>query len=174
MLLLVLEQDWLMKYGYLPPPDPSTGQLQAWTAVTHALKAMQRFAGLHDTGVLGRNTYCTFLFHFTLQPLSSDQSLLLLVLLICLVFFPHSDEETLRMMQTPRCSLPDDEGGPNPESDADTELQVQRVKRAISSWAQRNINWRFVQRNKDQFPGGHLGSKTAFTLEYQTLSTRGG
>lgn len=51
---LVLEQDWLMKYGYLPPPDPSTGQLQAWTAVTHALKAMQRFAGLQDTGELGR------------------------------------------------------------------------------------------------------------------------
>ncbi|KAF4094183.1 hypothetical protein AMELA_G00010030 [Ameiurus melas] len=95
--------DWLTKYGYLPPPNPSTGQLQAWTAVTHALKAMQRFAGLHDTGEL--------------------------------------DEETLRMMQTPRCSLPDDEGGPIPESDADTEL-VQRVKRAVSSWAQRNINWR--------------------------------
>ncbi|XP_026796408.3 matrix metalloproteinase-17b [Pangasianodon hypophthalmus] len=96
--------DWLMKYGYLPPPDPSTGQLQAWTAVTHALKAMQRFAGLHDTGTL--------------------------------------DEETLRLMQTPRCSLPDDEGSQIPESDSDTELQGQRVKRAISSWDQRNINWR--------------------------------
>ncbi|XP_058252445.1 matrix metalloproteinase-17b [Hemibagrus wyckioides] len=97
--------DWLMKYGYLPPPDPSTGQLQAWTAVTHALKAMQRFAGLHDTGEL--------------------------------------DVETLRLMQTPRCSLPDAEGrGQINESDSDSELQGQRVKRDVLSWAQRNINWR--------------------------------
>ncbi|KAI5624874.1 matrix metalloproteinase-17 isoform X1 [Silurus asotus] len=96
--------DWLMKYGYLPPPDPSTGQLQAWTAVTHALKAMQRFAGLHDTGAL--------------------------------------DEETLKLMQTPRCSLPDEEDSQIPDSDSDTELQGKRVKRAVSSWAQRNINWR--------------------------------
>ncbi|KAI4786103.1 hypothetical protein KUCAC02_037349, partial [Chaenocephalus aceratus] len=44
--------DWLMKYGYLPPSDPSTGQLQAWTAVTNAVRAMQRFAGLKDTGVV--------------------------------------------------------------------------------------------------------------------------
>lgn len=43
-----------MKYGYLPAPDPSTGQLQAWTSVTSAVKAMQRFAGLRDTGVLGK------------------------------------------------------------------------------------------------------------------------
>lgn len=50
-------QDWLMKYGYLPAPDPSTGQLQAWTSVTSAVKAMQRFAGLRDTGVLGER--CT-------------------------------------------------------------------------------------------------------------------
>lgn len=42
-----------MKYGYLPPPDASTGQLQAWTAVTDAVRAMQRFAGLKDTGVVG-------------------------------------------------------------------------------------------------------------------------
>lgn len=46
-------QDWLTKYGYLPPPDPSTGQLQAWTAVTQAVKKMQKYAGLDDTGVLG-------------------------------------------------------------------------------------------------------------------------
>uniref|UniRef100_A0A8C1J6T6 Matrix metallopeptidase 17b n=1 Tax=Cyprinus carpio TaxID=7962 RepID=A0A8C1J6T6_CYPCA len=64
-------QDWLTKYGYLPPADPSTGQLQAWTAVTQAVKKMQRFAGLDDTGML--------------------------------------DEETVQLMQTPRCSLPDDD-----------------------------------------------------------------
>ncbi|XP_027007771.2 matrix metalloproteinase-17b [Tachysurus fulvidraco] len=97
--------DWLMKYGYLPPPDPSTGQLQAWTAVTHALKAMQRFAGLQDTGEL--------------------------------------NEETLRLMQTPRCSLPDDEERSQiSESDLESEHHDQRVKRDVSSWAQRNINWR--------------------------------
>uniref|UniRef100_A0A3Q2DJK7 Matrix metallopeptidase 17b n=1 Tax=Cyprinodon variegatus TaxID=28743 RepID=A0A3Q2DJK7_CYPVA len=64
--------DWLMKYGYLPPSDPSTGQLQAWTAVTDAIKTMQMFAGLKDTGVL--------------------------------------DEETLTLMNSPRCSLPDQDG----------------------------------------------------------------
>lgn len=42
-----------MKYGYLPPSDPSTGQLQAWTAVTKAVRVMQRFAGLKETGVVG-------------------------------------------------------------------------------------------------------------------------
>uniref|UniRef100_A0A3B4DBC0 Peptidase metallopeptidase domain-containing protein n=1 Tax=Pygocentrus nattereri TaxID=42514 RepID=A0A3B4DBC0_PYGNA len=87
--------DWLTKYGYLPPPDPSTGQLQAWSAVTEAVKAMQKFAGLDETGVL--------------------------------------DEETLRLMQTPRCSLPDEE---------DTKTHAQRMKRALSAWTRRNINWR--------------------------------
>uniref|UniRef100_A0A672ZNY0 Matrix metallopeptidase 17b n=1 Tax=Sphaeramia orbicularis TaxID=375764 RepID=A0A672ZNY0_9TELE len=48
--------DWLSKYGYLPPSDPSTGQLQAWTAVTNAVRAMQKFAGLKDTGVLDEET----------------------------------------------------------------------------------------------------------------------
>ncbi|XP_066505986.1 matrix metalloproteinase-17b [Hoplias malabaricus] len=97
--------DWLTKYGYLPPPDPSTGQLQAWSAVTQAVKAMQRFAGLDDTGVL--------------------------------------DEETLRLIQSPRCSLPDDEAS---EVDSiavsDTEAHGQRMKRAVSTWTRRNINWR--------------------------------
>ncbi|KAJ3588340.1 hypothetical protein NHX12_011933 [Muraenolepis orangiensis] len=48
--------DWLMRYGYLPPPDPSTGQLQAWTAVTHAVRAMQKFAGLQETGLVDEET----------------------------------------------------------------------------------------------------------------------
>uniref|UniRef100_A0A667WS13 Matrix metallopeptidase 17b n=1 Tax=Myripristis murdjan TaxID=586833 RepID=A0A667WS13_9TELE len=65
------EKDWLMRYGYLPTSDPSTGQLQAWTAVTHAIRSMQRFAGLKETGVV--------------------------------------DEETMALMKTPRCSLPDQE-----------------------------------------------------------------
>uniref|UniRef100_A0A3P9CMX9 Matrix metallopeptidase 17b n=1 Tax=Maylandia zebra TaxID=106582 RepID=A0A3P9CMX9_9CICH len=66
-----------MKYGYLPPSDPSTGQLQAWTGVTSAVRAMQRFAGLKDSGVV--------------------------------------DEETMAVMNTPRCSLPDQEESSNQE-----------------------------------------------------------
>lgn len=141
MPVLVLEQDWLMKYGYLPPPDPSTGQLQAWSAVTRALKAMQRFAGLHDTGSLGKNTHLSVSHHSLTSQQCPITSPLCLPLSLCL---SHSDEETLRLMQTPRCSLPDDESSQIPESDPDTEHQGQRVKRAVSSWAQRNINWRCV------------------------------
>uniref|UniRef100_A0AAY5ERE4 Matrix metallopeptidase 17b n=1 Tax=Electrophorus electricus TaxID=8005 RepID=A0AAY5ERE4_ELEEL len=94
----------LTPYGYLPPPDPSTGQLQVWSAVTQAVKAMQRFAGLDDTGAL--------------------------------------DEETLRLMQTPRCSLPDKGSEVSALSASDTEGHGQRMKRAASPWTQRNINWR--------------------------------
>ncbi|MFT7796879.1 Matrix metalloproteinase-17-like [Arapaima gigas] len=46
-------QDWLSKFGYLPPPDPVTGQLQTKEALTKAIKAMQKFGGLEETGVLG-------------------------------------------------------------------------------------------------------------------------
>jgi hypothetical protein len=49
----VLLQDWLSKFGYLPPPDPVTGQLQTQEALTNAIKAMQKFGGLTETGVLG-------------------------------------------------------------------------------------------------------------------------
>ncbi|CAG5867309.1 unnamed protein product [Menidia menidia] len=48
--------DWLSKFGYLPPPDPVTGQLQTKEALTKAIKAMQKFGGLRETGVLDQAT----------------------------------------------------------------------------------------------------------------------
>ncbi|XP_051945216.1 matrix metalloproteinase-17b [Xyrauchen texanus] len=119
--------DWLTKYGYLPPPDPSTGQLQAWTAVTQAVKKMQMFAGLDDTGVL--------------------------------------NEETLQLMQTPRCSLPDDEDQTIQSSVLHSEMQSQRTKRAVSTWARRNISWRL----RSYPASSKLSRETIRSLVYYAL-----
>ncbi|XP_049595262.1 matrix metalloproteinase-17 [Syngnathus scovelli] len=48
--------DWLSKFGYLPPADPVTGQLQTKEALTKAIKAMQKFGGLKETGVFDQAT----------------------------------------------------------------------------------------------------------------------
>ncbi|KAM9371689.1 matrix metalloproteinase-17 [Phaethornis superciliosus] len=48
--------DWLMKFGYLPPPDPVTGKLQTQEELTKAITAMQQFGGLEATGVLDEAT----------------------------------------------------------------------------------------------------------------------
>ncbi|KAG7499469.1 matrix metalloproteinase-17-like [Solea senegalensis] len=48
--------DWLSRFGYLPTPDQVTGQLQTKEALTKAIKAMQRFGGLKETGVLDKAT----------------------------------------------------------------------------------------------------------------------
>lgn len=53
-LFFLASQDWLTKFGYLPPPDPVTGQLQTQEELTKAITAMQRFGGLEATGVLGQ------------------------------------------------------------------------------------------------------------------------
>lgn len=51
---LFAPQDWLTRYGYLPPPHPGQLQLRSPLKLRDAVKVMQRFAGLPETGVLGR------------------------------------------------------------------------------------------------------------------------
>uniref|UniRef100_A0AAY4EDW1 Peptidase metallopeptidase domain-containing protein n=1 Tax=Denticeps clupeoides TaxID=299321 RepID=A0AAY4EDW1_9TELE len=114
--------EWLARYGYLPPSDASTGQLQTWSAVTQAVKAMQKFAGLVETGI--------------------------------------ADEETLQLMQTPRCSLPDEDRPANQKSRLHN-----RMKRAATTWARRNINWRL-----HSYPtSSSLSRETVRSLVYYAL-----
>ncbi|KAG9487575.1 hypothetical protein GDO78_007421 [Eleutherodactylus coqui] len=51
-----LRKDWLTRFGYLPPPDPVTGQLQTQEELSKAIKAMQEFGGLKPTGILDEAT----------------------------------------------------------------------------------------------------------------------
>ncbi|XP_075942896.1 matrix metalloproteinase-17b [Anarhichas minor] len=118
--------DWLIKYGYLPPSDPSSGQLQAWTAVTNAVRAMQRFAGLKDTGVV--------------------------------------DEETMALMNSPRCSLPDQDN--LSKSTANQEgSNMRRSRRAIPMWTRKNINWRL----RSYPSSSHLSRETIRSLVFYAL-----
>ncbi|XP_073646019.1 matrix metalloproteinase-17 isoform X2 [Tursiops truncatus] len=49
---LSLGVEWLSRFGYLPPADPDTGQLQTPEELSKAIVAMQQFGGLEATGVL--------------------------------------------------------------------------------------------------------------------------
>lgn len=51
--------DWLTRYGYLPPPHPAQAQLQSPAKLRDAIKVMQRFAGLPETGLLDPVTVAT-------------------------------------------------------------------------------------------------------------------
>ncbi|KAL2767919.1 matrix metalloproteinase-17 preproprotein, partial [Daubentonia madagascariensis] len=48
--------EWLSRFGYLPPADPATGQLQTQEELSKAITAMQQFGGLEATGVLDEAT----------------------------------------------------------------------------------------------------------------------
>ncbi|XP_056325845.1 matrix metalloproteinase-25 [Danio aesculapii] len=93
--------DWLSRYGYLPPPDPRTGQLQSKDGIERAIREMQRFAGVKETGKL--------------------------------------DSDTLKLMNTPRCSLPDIIG-------IEDKLKKRRRKRYATTglrWTKSDITWSF-------------------------------
>ncbi|XP_068100181.1 matrix metalloproteinase-25 [Hyperolius riggenbachi] len=47
---------WLTRYGYLSPPDPYSAQQQKLESLTEAVRTMQRFAGLEQTGQLDDKT----------------------------------------------------------------------------------------------------------------------
>ncbi|EHB03150.1 Matrix metalloproteinase-25 [Heterocephalus glaber] len=51
--------DWLTRYGYLPPPHPAQAQLQSPEKLRDAIKVMQRFAGLPETGLMDPVTVAT-------------------------------------------------------------------------------------------------------------------
>lgn len=50
-----LPQDWLSRYGYLPPADPRTSKLQSQEGIEKAIRVMQRFGRIRETGVLGND-----------------------------------------------------------------------------------------------------------------------
>lgn len=86
--------DWLSRYGYLPPPDPRTSKLQTKEGIEKAIRVMQRFGGVKETGVL--------------------------------------DNETLKLMSTPRCSLPDIVGN---------EDMLRRRRRRRKRYALSGLKW---------------------------------
>ncbi|XP_049320703.1 matrix metalloproteinase-25 [Astyanax mexicanus] len=90
--------DWLSRYGYLPPPDPRTGKLQTKEGIEKAIRQMQRFGGLKETGKL--------------------------------------DSATLKLMSTPRCSLPDIVG-------TEDRLRRRRKRYTLSGlrWDKTNLTW---------------------------------
>lgn len=55
--------------------------------------------------------------------------------------FRRADEETLLLMKSPRCSLPDQDQ--ELMSASTREGNTRRRRRAAAMWTRRNINWRF-------------------------------
>ncbi|XP_018533857.1 matrix metalloproteinase-25 [Lates calcarifer] len=94
--------DWLSRYGYLPPPDPRTSKLQTKEGIEKAIRIMQRFGGVQETGVL--------------------------------------DPATLKLMSTPRCSLPDIVGS---EDMLKRKRRRRRKRYALSglTWHKTDLTW---------------------------------
>ncbi|XP_010749710.3 matrix metalloproteinase-25 isoform X1 [Larimichthys crocea] len=86
--------DWLSRYGYLPPSDPRTSKLQSKDGIEKAIRSMQRFGGVQETGIL--------------------------------------DEETVKLMSKPRCSLPDIVG---------SEDMLKRRRRRRKRYALSGLKW---------------------------------
>lgn len=57
-----------------------------------------------------------------------------------------SDEDTITLMKTPRCSLPDQDK-PSQTPSSQWRVNMKRRRRAISTWTNRNINWRLGEKN---------------------------
>uniref|UniRef100_A0A3Q3VMT6 Peptidase metallopeptidase domain-containing protein n=1 Tax=Mola mola TaxID=94237 RepID=A0A3Q3VMT6_MOLML len=93
--------DWLNRYGYLPPPDPRTSKLQTQDGIEKAIRVMQRFGGIQETGVL--------------------------------------DRDTIKLMTTPRCSLPDIVGS----EDLLRRRRRRRKRYALSGlkWHKTDLTW---------------------------------
>ncbi|XP_041830497.1 matrix metalloproteinase-25 [Melanotaenia boesemani] len=91
--------DFLSRYGYLPPPDPRTSKLQTKEGIENAIRVMQRFGGVPETGLI--------------------------------------DSTTLKLMSTPRCSLPDIVGG------EDMRRRRRRKRYALSGlkWHKTDLTW---------------------------------
>ncbi|XP_047465008.1 matrix metalloproteinase-25 isoform X2 [Mugil cephalus] len=92
--------DFLSRYGYLSPPDPRTSKLQTKEGIEKAIRVMQRFGGVQETGQL--------------------------------------DEETIKLMSTPRCSLPDVIG-----SEDMLRKRRRRKRYALSGlkWHKKDLTW---------------------------------
>lgn len=88
-VLVTFFQDWLSRYGYLPPPDLRTSKLQTKDGIEKAIRVMQRFGGVQETGVLGNSLeHACAIFHVCVTVnvrLSYDASWNLLCSFIALV-----------------------------------------------------------------------------------------
>lgn len=130
-------QDWLSRYGYLPPPDPRTSKLQTKEGIEKAIRVMQRFGGVQETGVIGKR----LLFWLEVMWGFEVAVMCFFVSTSDLWLTSLSDDATIRLMSTPRCSLPDITGS------EDMLKRRRRKKRyALSGlkWHKTDLTWRCV------------------------------
>lgn len=155
---LFCDQDWLSRYGYLPPPDPRTSRLQTREGIEKAVRIMQRFGGVNETGVLGNILSARIIFTFRHFSASSWRLLKLVVwpegdngtkpplisVFVSKILYVSvllADSETLKLMSTPRCSLPDIVG-----SEDMLKRRRRRKRYALTGlkWHKTELTWRCV------------------------------